>query len=84
VLTQLEDFIQSGRYYFWDPLAAAIATEESLGTFQELQLKVIEEEGPESGRTLVSDDGHLIRVAMTADRARFETLFLDVLNQRQP
>ena len=58
-------------YYFWDPLAAAIATEEGLGTFQEMSLVVVEEEGPESGRTLESDEGSVIRVTMTADSYNF-------------
>jgi ABC-type uncharacterized transport system ATPase subunit len=31
---------------------------------------MVEEEGPESGRTLVSDAGYSVRVAMTADQAR--------------
>ena len=82
VLTQKESDIRSGGYYFWDPLAAAIATQESLGTFQELSVTVIEKEGPESGRTQVSDSGYKIRVTVAADRAHFETLFLDGLNGR--
>jgi inosine-uridine nucleoside N-ribohydrolase len=84
VLTESEGFIRSGGYYFWDPLAAAIATDEGLGTFQEVWLTVTEEEGPDSGHTLVGDDGDTARAAMTADRARFETLFLDALNGRLP
>ena len=43
---------------------------------------VVEEEGPQSGRTMVHEDGHLTRVAVTADRDRFERLFLDALNGR--
>jgi inosine-uridine nucleoside N-ribohydrolase len=71
-------------YYLWDPLAAAIATEEGLGTFREIPLVVVEEEGAESGRTLESETGDIIRVAMTADRERFEALFLDAVNGRLP
>lgn len=84
VLTQNEDVVHSGWYYFWDQVTAAIATDESLATFQELTLTVVEEEGPESGRTLASDAGHSVRVAMTADQARFEMLVLDKLNGRLP
>ena len=84
VLTQNEDAVRSGWYYFWDQVTAVIATDESLSTFQELTLTVVEEEGPESGRTLVSDAGYSVRVAMTADQARFEMLFLDGLNGRLP
>jgi inosine-uridine nucleoside N-ribohydrolase len=82
VLTQKENDIRSGGYYFWDPLAAAIATQDSLGTFQELSVTVIEKEGPESGRTQVSDSGYKIRVTVAADRGHFETLLLDGLNGR--
>ena len=56
-LAQIENRIRQGGYYFWDPLAAAIATEEGLADFQDLQLVVIESEGPESGRTLETKDG---------------------------
>jgi len=84
VLAAQEEDIRSGRSYFWDPLAAAIATEQGLGTFQEMSLVVVEEEGTESGRTLESERGFPIRVAMTVDRERFETLFLDAVNGRLP
>jgi pyrimidine-specific ribonucleoside hydrolase len=79
-----EENVSSGSYYFWDPLAAAIATEEGLGTFQEISLIVVEEEGAESGRTLESERGIIMRVAMKADRERFEALFLDAVNGRLP
>lgn len=84
VLAAQEENVRSGRYYFWDPLAAAIATEEGLSSFEEIPLVVVEEEGAESGRTLESEGGFIIRVAMTADRERFEALFLDAVNGRLP
>jgi len=84
VLGAQQQFIRQGSYYFWDPLAAAIATEESLATYQDIPLIVVEEEGPESGRTLRSERGFTIRVAMQADRERFEALFLDAVNGRLP
>ena len=82
VLTQMQGLIRSGGYFFWDPLAAAIATDEGLSTVQQEKLKVIEDEGPESGRTLASADGSAIRVSTAADRARFEQVFLETLNGR--
>lgn len=84
ILTKIENNIRQGWYYFWDPLAAAIATDESLAKFQDIQLVVIEEEGPDSGRTIESKDGQMIRVATWADGVRFEKLFLDTLNGRLP
>lgn len=82
VLSRTRDYIASGVFYFWDPLAAAIAVDENLATFQECRLVVVEKEGPESGRTLASPSGHPIRVAVSADRERLEALFLDTLNGR--
>ncbi|HXF86422.1 MAG TPA: nucleoside hydrolase [Anaerolineales bacterium] len=78
--TQYHDFIRSGGYYFWDPLAAAILTDNSLATFETKSLIVIEEEGKNSGQTLTSENGASIRVAVNADGERFEQLFLDALN----
>jgi len=84
VLSEQEQFIYSGSNYFWDPLTAAIVIDESLTTFEEIPLIVIEEEGAESGRTLAREDGSIISVAIDADREHFETLFLDALNGRLP
>ena len=84
VLAQKASDIDSGWYYFWDPLAAGVVTDETLATFQEMLLTVVEEEGPQSGRTLVSNTGNPVRVANGADAARFERLFLETLNGRSP
>lgn len=72
--------IESGGYYFWDPLAAAIMSDESLATFQTREIRVVEGEGPESGYTKPADGVSSIRVAVSADGSRFEQLFLAVLN----
>lgn len=84
VLAQKAGDIQSGGYYFWDPFAAAVATEETLATFQEMFLTVVEQEGPQSGCTLVSSAGYPVSVATRADAARFERLFLETLNSQSP
>ena len=84
VLTGMQDFINSGEYFFWDPLAAAVAIDESLVTIQPETLRVVEEEGPESGRTLAAGDGSTMRVCTAADGPRFEEVFLDTLNGRGP
>jgi len=83
-LTQKENDIRQGWYYFWDPLAAAIVIEESLAKFQQLHLVVIEEEGSDSGRIMESNRGRNVRVAIWADAALFDQLFLDTLNGRLP
>jgi pyrimidine-specific ribonucleoside hydrolase len=84
VLTVQKDSIHSAQYYFWDPLAAAVATEKGLTTFEKIPLVVITEDGDDSGRTLESEAGFLIRVAKTTDPERFEALFLDAVNGRLP
>jgi inosine-uridine nucleoside N-ribohydrolase len=84
VLTAQEENVRSGWYYFWDPLAAAVIRDEELFSFQDLSLEVIEAEGPTSGWTRESETGSRVRVALTADRKQFESLFLDVLNGRLP
>lgn len=84
VLAAQEDNVRSGWYFFWDPLAAAVIPDEELVSFQELALEVINSEGPESGWTRESETGSRMRVAVTADRERFESLFLDAINGRLP
>ena len=78
--TQHYDFVQSGGYYFWDTLTAALLTDNSLAVFEIRNLTVIEEEGNQSGRTQASESGAPVRVAVDADAERFEQLFLDTLN----
>ena len=80
VLTNRKAFIDSGGYFFWDPLAAAILTDESLATFQTKNLCVVETEGPESGWTKSGNGCPEVRVAASADGRRFEQIFLDTLN----
>jgi len=80
VFMKKDPWIRVGEFHFWDPLAAVILTDESQAAFQELSLKVVEEEGSASGQTLVSNAGQLMRVAIKAELPRFEALFLDTIN----
>jgi inosine-uridine nucleoside N-ribohydrolase len=80
LLTANLSMIQSGGTQFWDELTAAIATDESLATFETFELQVVEEEGPESGYTKPTEGGAKIRVAVSANAERFEGTFLNVLN----
>jgi inosine-uridine nucleoside N-ribohydrolase len=82
VLTRNIGFVRSGEYYFWDPLTAAIAVDESLGTFETQPVAVIEGGGPESGATRVDERGDPVRIATAADGDGFRQVFLDVLNGR--
>jgi inosine-uridine nucleoside N-ribohydrolase len=78
--TQYYDFVKSGTYYFWDPLAAALLTDNSLAAFETRTVTVIEEEGNHSGQTQASESGASVRMAGDVDAKRFEQLFLDTLN----
>jgi len=80
LLTSRMDFIESGGYFFWDPLTAAILTDESLAQFETRRLTVVDQEGPESGRTRPDENGAQVRVAVSADAGRFEQAFLEALN----
>jgi pyrimidine-specific ribonucleoside hydrolase len=80
LLTANLDFVESGGFQFWDSLTAAIFTDESLATFEMRELTVVEEEGSQSGYTRPTEDGALIRVAMTANGTRFEQMFLEAVN----
>jgi len=78
--TQYSDFVRRGGFYFWDPLAAAILTDNALATFETRTITIIEEEGNQSGRTLPIENGVPIRMAVNVDTQRFEQLLLDTLN----
>lgn len=80
ILTANLDFVDSGGFQFWDSLTAAIFTDESIATFEEFELNVVEQEGIESGRTKPVQNGPKIKVATGADRAKFESLLITVLN----
>jgi pyrimidine-specific ribonucleoside hydrolase len=79
VLVQLDSFIRTGHYYFWDPLAAVLVTHEDVARYQTELLRVVEAESRHCGRTQVDAHGYPVRVAVAADRERFEWLLLDQL-----
>jgi pyrimidine-specific ribonucleoside hydrolase len=74
--------IDSGRYYFWDPLAAAALTDSQLITFQPKNVTVTQVDGVELGRTAIADPGTPVLVGTAVDGTRFQTVFLDGLNGR--
>ncbi len=76
--------IEIGTVYFWDQLAATILTDETIATYQNRRLCVIEDEGPESGRVKPGSECPEIRVALSTDGKRFEQMFLDALNATLP
>jgi pyrimidine-specific ribonucleoside hydrolase len=69
----------SGGLYQWDELAAVIATDESVATFEDRDLAVVEDGGRAAGATIEAADGRPVRVAVAADREAFENRFFDAL-----
>ena len=80
VLSKNQGMITSGSYYFWDPLAAALLVDESLSKYEDQPLCVVQEEGPNSGQTLVGEGCPVLQVAVDADQTAFENVFVEVLN----
>jgi inosine-uridine nucleoside N-ribohydrolase len=80
VLTRRLEPIRAGREFFWDPLAAAVAIDERFTSVREEPLEIVEEEGPECGRTRPAGGGAGVRVCSGADGAAFEEFFLRTLN----
>lgn len=81
VLAKMQDSIASGDYYFWDPLAAGLLVDPSLGAIAEGNVKTFTAEGPNSGLVRVMADGDPIRYASSAQAERFYYEFLRTLNQ---
>lgn len=75
------DFVDSGGFQFWDSLTAAIFTDQSLASFEDMRLTVVEGDGPQSGYTKPDPNGANIRVAVGANKAQFEKLLLTILNR---
>ncbi len=75
------DFIASGGYYFWDPLTAALAVDESLGYIKTGRIWVSTASGTNSGLTRLLNQGYPARYAKWADDQAFEADFLRTLNQ---
>jgi inosine-uridine nucleoside N-ribohydrolase len=80
VLTANLSMIQSGSYYFWDPLAAAVLSDEPLVTIEKRNVCVFTQEDNNSGATRTGLLCPQIRVASRVDKDKFEQLFLDTLN----
>jgi len=80
LLTANLDFVNSGGFQFWDTLTSALFTDESIANFEEMNMSVVQEEDPESGYTKPDSNGPTIRVAISADHNKFESLLLTILN----
>jgi inosine-uridine nucleoside N-ribohydrolase len=80
VLKNSTGFIQSGGYYFWDPLAAAVLADPSLVTLTQRDVTVIDIPGADYGRTQPVGNGPRIMVATKPNGDVFEQRLLDTWN----
>jgi inosine-uridine nucleoside N-ribohydrolase len=76
LLRRIKPALAGGEFYFWDPLAAAVATDESIASFEQRRLLVVEELGPHCGQTRTDEAGPVVRVCTAVDQPRFEQLYL--------
>jgi inosine-uridine nucleoside N-ribohydrolase len=81
VLTAELEFVESGGFQFWDSFTAVVATDETLARIEPGEIRVVEEEGAESGWTKPTPGGFPARVAVWGDLKRHEALLLTVLNR---
>lgn len=73
--------LTTNEWYFWDPLAAVIATNESIASFEYQPIKI--ELTPEklSGATRIHlNEGRMIRVVTRVDEVKFKEILLKHLN----
>jgi len=81
LLSNSIDSIQSGGYYFWDPLAAGILSDPSLVTLVPRDVTVIDTPGAaDDGRIKPVGNGSRIQVATVPDGAAFEQRLIDTWN----
>ena len=80
VLRRIYPMLRDRKFYFWDPITAVLATHNELGTYEQRQVRIVQEEGRECGRLIESADGSNIRICTKVDSEAFEQLFLDTLN----
>ncbi len=82
LLTGNLHWIRTNNFYFWDPLAAVIASDPSIARFSQQPLKVVTSPETQAGRTMRdTKNGHSIRVVMSIDKKRFEKMLLTELNR---
>ncbi|HEX6895418.1 MAG TPA: nucleoside hydrolase [Bryobacteraceae bacterium] len=78
VLKSDRDMIEQKLFYAWDPLAAAALIDPQIVESAAMHVE-IRQESPQQGRTIVNAGRPNARVALRADAARFQRLFLDAL-----
>ena len=68
------------QYYFWDALTAAALLDPGIVRTERLKLRVVTT-GVSQGRTVEDPQGTSVEVALDANQARVEKMFLDLLGR---
>jgi len=73
LLTLNKKFLYSNTWYFWDPMAAVVAADESVATIKTLPLTVLLSPEDKAGGTVIDKkNGNNIRVCMKVNAIKFK------------
>ena len=79
-LLRKNDYMRSGSYYLWDPIAAIVAAGFPVAEFSDANLTVDVSEGVTSGATRLQDGRSNAAYMTGADAAAIERLLISVMN----
>ena len=77
------NMIREHGWYFWDPLAAVIASDESIAHFQIQPINITLMPENQSGATVIDPiNGFELRTVTQVNQNQFKTMLLDYLNRK--
>src|SRR5262249_22298328 len=79
LLDHQDDFVRSGQYYFWDPLAAAAAVGNNSGGLGERGVDVDQRAGNTEGALVAVDGEPRVHLAVSANAIALERTLIDTL-----
>ncbi len=86
ILTSNMDFLKSGIWYFWDPMAAILMLHPELASCPKQKIKILHDpNGPNDGKLVLDEkQGHSVNVCLELfDRNAFYQEFINALNERK-
>lgn len=84
VLDVIHPFVESQTntsVYLWDPVAAAVMTNPSIGTYKKMSIKVNLQKGPTYGCTQQIATGNSINVCLSINASEFYSLFFKTISR---
>jgi pyrimidine-specific ribonucleoside hydrolase len=76
-----EKYLQTQKWFFWDPLAAVLATDQSFATWQQQPIQILLTPESQSGAMIINKKiGNPIRICTQVNKKYFETLLLNTIN----